>query len=82
MVEADIYISNGTCYTGAGDSTQVMIPCGNAYFGHVGCCQASDVCLSSSVCYNAQYGITYVTGCTDPEYGADVCPDKFDNSGQ
>lgn len=78
----NIYVSNGSCYTGPDAETELMIPCGNAYFGHVGCCQALDSCLSNSVCYNGQFGVTYLTGCTDPEYGADVCPDKFDDSGK
>lgn len=79
---ANIWVSNGTCFTGAGSATDVMIPCGNAYFGHVACCQASDFCLSSSVCYNNEFGTTYVTGCTDPDYSDAVCPDKFDDSGK
>lgn len=59
-----------------------MIPCGNAYFQPQACCQHNDNCLESSVCYNSEHGVTYVAGCTDKEYNASVCPDKFDDSGE
>lgn len=34
------------------------------------------MCLSSNACYNAQFGVTYVAGCTDKNYKDGMCPDK------
>lgn len=59
-----------------------MIPCGNAYFQPQACCQHNDNCLESSVCYNSDHGVTYIAGCTDKDYNASVCPDKFDDAGE
>lgn len=79
----NIYVSNGTCYTGQDKAADTaMIPCGNVYFQPQACCQHEDYCLQSSVCYNAAHGVTYVAGCTDKEYKASVCPDKFDDAGE
>lgn len=79
----NIYVSNGTCYTGPDlEADAAMIPCGNAYYQPQACCQHNDNCLESSVCYNSNHGVTYVAGCTDKEYNASVCPDKFDDAGE
>lgn len=79
----NIYVSNGTCYTGPDlEADPAMIPCGNAYYQPQACCQYNDNCLESSVCYNSDHGVTYVAGCTDKEYNATVCPDKFDDAGE
>lgn len=76
----NIYIANGTCYYNNGyRADKSTIPCGNDYFGHVACCQASDTCLEKNACYNAQFGVTYIVGCTDPSYNATVCPNKYDD---
>lgn len=76
----NIYVSNGTCYFNQGfEADSSMIPCGNEFFAHATCCQANDTCLENSACYNAEYGVTYVAGCTDPDYGSSVCPDKYED---
>ncbi|KAJ4418354.1 hypothetical protein N0V82_005635 [Gnomoniopsis sp. IMI 355080] len=82
MAEApNIYVSNGTCYTGPGlRADEAMIPCGNVYFQPQSCCQHNDHCLESSVCYNSDHGVTYIAGCTDEGYDASVCPNKFDDA--
>lgn len=79
----DIYVSNGTCYSGRHlEANPAMIPCGNDYYGRVACCQATDNCLESGACFNGQFFVTYVAGCTDPEYEDESCPDKFDDEGE
>lgn len=80
--EPNIFISNGTCYSGPNlEADQGMIPCGNAFYGPISCCQAGDSCLMSGACFNGKYWTTYVAGCTDPEYNSTACPDKFDDQG-
>lgn len=79
----NIYVSNGTCYSGHNvEADPAMIPCGNDYFGHAACCQASDTCLESSACFNGQYYVTYVAACTDPDYEHESCPNKFKDAGE
>ncbi|KAH8902114.1 hypothetical protein BR93DRAFT_887961 [Coniochaeta sp. PMI_546] len=74
---ANPFISNGTCYYEAGEqSDPTFIPCGNDALGHKTCCQAGDMCLSSKACFNLQYMLTYLAGCSDPEYLDDSCPEK------
>ncbi|KIW12797.1 hypothetical protein PV08_07984 [Exophiala spinifera] len=76
-------ISNGTCYYNSGsEAPSRFIPCGNAAIRHKSCCESSDMCLSSHACYNAQYGVTYLAGCTDPDYEDEACPVKGDFSDQ
>lgn len=76
----NIYVSNGTCYYNQGyKADSSMIPCGNEYFAHAPCCQVNDTCLESNACYNAEYGVTYITGCTDSVYNSSVCPDKYED---
>jgi hypothetical protein len=73
----DALLSNGTCYYAKGkESDDEMIPCGNAAYGHISCCQAGDFCMSSDACFNAEFGVTYLTGCTDKDYADNSCPDK------
>ncbi|RMZ78729.1 hypothetical protein DV737_g3785, partial [Chaetothyriales sp. CBS 132003] len=73
----DPQISNGTCYYALDrEAHPRYIPCGNAAFGHVPCCESADVCLSSLACYNGEHGVTYLAGCTDPTYQNKNCPDK------
>ncbi|KIV88428.1 hypothetical protein PV10_08113 [Exophiala mesophila] len=70
-------ISSGLCFRDVEDrASDGFIPCGNAALGHKSCCQAFDVCLSSNACYNGEYGVTYIAGCTDIDYEDDRCPDK------
>ncbi|KAL2177090.1 uncharacterized protein P884DRAFT_201350 [Thermothelomyces heterothallicus CBS 202.75] len=70
-------ISNGTCFYARGKTSNLrFIPCGNAVFGNIHCCQAGDTCLEDSACYNGRYGTTYLAGCTDPDYEDESCPDK------
>lgn len=77
MSNLNAFISNGTCYSGRDDEADPhMLPCGNAGLGHKTCCQAGDMCLSSRACFNGKFGITYLSGCSDPEYKDESCPDK------
>ncbi|KAM7194323.1 hypothetical protein V8F33_007312 [Rhypophila sp. PSN 637] len=82
MGDANIFISNGTCYSAAGEKLdESFIPCGNAAFGHQTCCGAGDNCLGDKACFGihgAGYGsyLTYFGGCTDPDYKDGACPDK------
>lgn len=52
--EADLYISNGTCYYGQGQvSDPRYIPCGNAQLSGVQhCCFEGSYCLKSYACYD------------------------------
>ncbi|KAK4221014.1 hypothetical protein QBC38DRAFT_404047 [Podospora fimiseda] len=81
-MSANILVSNGTCYSAAGDELdKSFIPCGNSAFGPQTCCGAGDICLKNNACFGyhgSGYGsaLTYQAGCTDPEYKAQVCPDK------
>ncbi|KIW67879.1 hypothetical protein PV04_07094 [Phialophora macrospora] len=70
-------ISNGTCYYYDGyEADSRYIPCGNAALGPKVCCESLDMCLSSGACYNAQYGVTYLAGCTVQTYDDPICPKK------
>ncbi|EXJ59268.1 hypothetical protein A1O7_06700 [Cladophialophora yegresii CBS 114405] len=70
-------ISNGTCYYYDGyEADSRYIPCGNAALGPKVCCESLDMCLSSGACYNAQYGVTYLAGCTIETYDDPICPKK------
>ena len=75
--EPNIFISNGTCFSSAENFAHpAMIPCGNDVYGPLTCCQQGDMCLSSRACYNGEFGVTYLAGCSDPAYEDDNCPDK------
>lgn len=77
----DPNISNGTCYRKSSTAIKQLpshyVACGNAAIGHVGCCQAGDMCLRFGACYNQSFGTTYVAGCTDKEYLDANCPYNF-----
>ena len=77
-------ISWGRCFfDNSGDEAPSRyIPCGNANFGHVACCESQDMCLSSNACYNGQFGVTYLSGCTDQAYDDQTCPDKGEYFGE
>ena len=83
MSNSDLYISNGTCYSAAGDVlNDEFIPCGNSEFGVYTCCGKGDNCLADRACfgvYGSGYGssLTYMAGCTDPDYASSACPKKF-----
>jgi len=78
----DAFKSNGTCYYAKGEeAADKMIPCGNSAYGHISCCQAGDTCLSSLACFNQEFGVTYLAGCTDGNYADKSCPDKKGWSG-
>ncbi|EXJ82156.1 hypothetical protein A1O1_08225 [Capronia coronata CBS 617.96] len=83
MADYNPDISNGTCYYANGEEAPSrFIPCGNEALGHKACCESLDMCLSSNACYNGQYGVTYLAGCTDPSYEDSRCPDKGDFADQ
>jgi hypothetical protein len=74
-----LLLSEGTCYFGAGQlADKHFIPCGNANLvGPQACCYEGDYCLSSNVCWDADTVVTYIAGCTDPLFRADVCPQRY-----
>ncbi|KAK7191631.1 hypothetical protein DPSP01_004764 [Paraphaeosphaeria sporulosa] len=82
MSDLDILVSNGTCYTKAGEKLdESFIPCGNTAFGFQTCCGAGDNCMADNACFGVHgsgYGsqLTYQAGCTDPDYKDKSCPDK------
>jgi hypothetical protein len=82
MTDPNIYVSNGTCYTAAGkELDSSFIPCGNDAFGRQTCCGVGDNCLADNACFGIHgsgYGsfLTYMAGCTDPDYKDTKCPDK------
>ncbi|CAJ2506687.1 Uu.00g078730.m01.CDS01 [Anthostomella pinea] len=83
MNNQNIFLSNGTCYTAVGKKFEAgnFIPCGNDAFGHHTCCGGGDNCLADNACfgyYGSGYGssLTYMAGCTDPDYKDATCPDK------
>ncbi|KAF1975320.1 hypothetical protein BU23DRAFT_82601 [Bimuria novae-zelandiae CBS 107.79] len=82
MSDLNILVSNGTCYSKAGEKLdESFIPCGNTAFGFQTCCGAGDNCLADNACFGHHgngYGsdLTYQAGCTDPDYNDDSCPDK------
>jgi hypothetical protein len=82
MSGPNIDVSNGTCYTAAGQKLGgSFIPCGNDAFGHQTCCGAGDNCLADLACFGVHglgYGsfLTYFAGCTDPSYKDASCPNK------
>jgi hypothetical protein len=77
MGNPDLYISNGTCYYGAGKlADDSFLPCGNSAFGHVHCCTTGEMCLDQNACYSDRFGTTYLAGCSDINYENARCPDK------
>ncbi len=82
MSDPNIFISNGTCYSAPGEKLDgSFIPCGNDAFGHQTCCGAGDNCLADNACFGIHgqgYGsyLTYLAGCTDPDYKDPSCPNK------
>ncbi|KAI2472137.1 hypothetical protein F4781DRAFT_428669 [Annulohypoxylon bovei var. microspora] len=80
MNDTALYISNGTCFFGPGQvADSNYIPCGNAaLMGPQSCCYAGDHCLSSTACWNKQFVVTYVAGCTDTTFSSSKCTNKFD----
>ena len=82
MSDFDPNISNGTCYydDSGNEAPSRYIPCGSSEDGYVPCCESQDNCLTSRACYNLQFGVTYLAGCTDKTYSDVMCPDKGDYS--
>ncbi|KAI1137917.1 hypothetical protein F5Y05DRAFT_413865 [Hypoxylon sp. FL0543] len=80
MNDTDLYVSNGTCFFGPGQVADPnYIPCGNAaLMGPQSCCYAGDYCLSATACWNKQYVVTYVAGCTDTTFSSAKCTNKFE----
>ncbi|KAI0131839.1 hypothetical protein BJ170DRAFT_679738 [Xylariales sp. AK1849] len=82
MSDQNIFVSEGTCYTAAGKKLDAsFIPCGNDAFGHQTCCGAGDNCIADNACFGVHgsgYGsfLTYMAGCTDPDYKDASCPNK------
>ena len=80
---SNILVSNGTCYSAAGKRLDgSFIPCGNDAFGRQTCCGAGDNCLADRACFGIHgsgYGslLTYMAGCTDPDYKDAACPNKL-----
>ena len=77
-----LFIANGTCYFKAGEElSSDFIPCGNDYFAHYQCCSLGDNCLEHGACYDSQFGVTYLAGCSDKNYDDPACPNKGDQAG-
>jgi hypothetical protein len=84
MGDLSVFVSNGTCYSAAGERLhESFIPCGNAALGHQTCCRAGDNCLMDNSCFGIVNGgvgygsfLTYMAGCTDPDYRDPSCPKK------
>lgn len=53
----------------------IVVPC-SSEGSYAACCQQGDICLSDSACWNPQYNVTYLYGCTDPNYADYACPYK------
>ena len=67
---------DGTCYTSAGMKGNVDVaPCSDTEQS-VACCNLGDICLENNACFNYEYGVTYIYGCTDPSYTDPACPYK------
>ncbi|KAJ9616633.1 hypothetical protein H2200_000352 [Cladophialophora chaetospira] len=77
---SDLYLSEGTCYFGAGQKADShFIPCGNADLeGPQACCYEYDYCLSSNTCWDPDTVVTYIAGCTDPLFRSSKCPQRID----
>ncbi|KAK2604226.1 hypothetical protein N8I77_007173 [Diaporthe amygdali] len=82
--QADLYVSNGTCYYGGGQvSDPRYIPCGNAQLSGIQhCCFEGSYCLDSYACYDTSSGVTYLAGCTDPTFLDEQCAQKPGYKGQ
>ena len=82
-------LSNGTCYWAQGQKMDPgFIPCGNDLYGHKHCCWAGDYCLVDNACFGTHGGtgdgtaLTYLAGCSDPEYADPSCPNKNPYQGE
>ncbi|KAL7623188.1 hypothetical protein AAE478_006869 [Parahypoxylon ruwenzoriense] len=77
-------ISNGTCYSNINTKANgKYIPCGNVATGlDWACCAAGDLCMSSSACYHSKFDITYLAGCTDPQFKSPSCQNKGEFANQ
>ena len=74
MSKPNAFISNGTCYYGPHqESPDHMLPCGNAALGSKACCQAGDMCRDGDICHNKALDLTYMAGCSDPEFKGAGC---------
>ncbi|KAK5655111.1 hypothetical protein OQA88_6010 [Cercophora sp. LCS_1] len=78
----DINLAVGDCYIAPGvRADEGFFSCGNSRYGYKTCCGAGDTCLKANACYNARFGLTYLLGCSDPDYRDSSCPDKvFDDN--
>jgi hypothetical protein len=81
--EDDLFVSWGKCFfdSSGSEAPSRYIPCCNSNYGNCSCCESQDMCLSSNACYNGQYGVTYLAGCTDETYQDSTCPNKGEYSG-
>ncbi|KAI0540653.1 hypothetical protein GGR58DRAFT_521714 [Xylaria digitata] len=78
MAEINPSMSNGSCWANVNVALGIdYIPCGNVADGNsYACCHTSDICLSSSACYNGKFGITYLAGCTSQDFSGPACQHK------
>jgi hypothetical protein len=70
-----VYADAGCYYAANARAASIIIPCSSAP-GFSTCCQMGDLCLSNNACWNPQYNITYLYGCTDPSFTDNTCPYK------
>ncbi|KIV82198.1 hypothetical protein PV11_04325 [Exophiala sideris] len=76
-------VAQNECYYAANKRAgSAIIPCGTGTYS--ACCQIGDLCLSDGACWNPTHNVTYLYGCTDPNYADSTCPWKcgsdFDNA--
>ncbi|KAF2973497.1 hypothetical protein GQX73_g223 [Xylaria multiplex] len=78
MAEINPSMSNGSCWSNVNTALGIdYIPCGNVADGNsYACCRTEDNCLSSNACYNGKFGITYLAGCTTPDFSGPACQHK------
>ncbi|KAI0912108.1 hypothetical protein F4823DRAFT_623133 [Ustulina deusta] len=78
MSEINPSVSNGSCWANVNVALEdEYIPCGNVADGNsYACCHYGDNCLASNACYHAQFGITYLAGCTSQDFSGPACQNK------
>ncbi len=84
----NIQVSNGTCYSASGEQMDPgFLPCGNDFYGHRTCCWAGDNCLLDNACFGIHGSgdgsfLTYLAGCSDPDFADASCPNKGPIAGE
>lgn len=70
------FAQDNQCFYAANQRAgSIIVPC-SSNGPYASCCQLGDLCLSDSACWNPQYNVTYLYGCTDASYQDFTCPYK------